>query len=106
MAISRKWKIVLQFALIISISASTAGLAGGLTNKVSRWGSSTKMKDKIDTGGHLRNETVVEGGDLGNGTKDAMLMGTGGDRMMSRWESPEVHVAKQKRQIDTTYTRR
>lgn len=40
MGLSRKASIILQFALIICISAIIAGLCGGLTSKVSKWRSS------------------------------------------------------------------
>jgi len=60
MAYSRKrdcnWKIVLQFALIILISACIAGVVGGVTSKVSKFRSAEVVRN--GTVGTTGNATV------------------------------------------------
>ena len=46
MALSRRSTIILQFTLIICISAIIAGLAGGLTSKVSKWSAEVEGKEE------------------------------------------------------------
>jgi len=46
MALSRRSSIILQFTLIICISAIIAGLAGGLTSKVSKWSAEVEGKEE------------------------------------------------------------
>ncbi|PVH69263.1 hypothetical protein DL98DRAFT_522291 [Cadophora sp. DSE1049] len=53
MALSRKSARILQFTLIICISAIIAGLAGGLTSRISK--RSTEVEGKEET---MRNATI------------------------------------------------
>ncbi|KAH6721736.1 hypothetical protein BKA61DRAFT_591255 [Leptodontidium sp. MPI-SDFR-AT-0119] len=87
MTLSRKSTIILQFALIICISAIIAGLAGGLTSRVSKWSAEVKQDSKT-----LGNATImVEDGNLrlerdGRGTMehDGGFEGVGRERCRRR----------------------
>ncbi|KAL2072972.1 hypothetical protein VTL71DRAFT_10296 [Oculimacula yallundae] len=56
MTLSRKSTIILQFTLIICISAIIAGLAGGLTSRVTKWSDEVEG----DRRGVIGNRTVLE----------------------------------------------
>jgi len=41
------WKIVIQFGLIILISACVAGIVGGVTSQIGKWKSSSSSSSKL-----------------------------------------------------------